>query len=106
MGSSRAQGTGFERGLAAYTQYIARTSQYTVPGKHQETVTINGTTHTVRLDTWVYKTKTRTHQLRPHQRASLADLALPWASTRPRLPLRLRLQQQGQALVTSMRDAG
>ncbi|MEU0687521.1 DEAD/DEAH box helicase [Streptomyces uncialis] len=69
----------FQRGVAAWAQYIAREDRTTVPRRHTEHITINGTEHTVKLGVFATNTKQRHDRLTHHQRTILRQAGIPWA---------------------------
>ncbi|MFD4392643.1 Helicase associated domain protein [Streptomyces sp. NPDC058495] len=68
----------FERGVAALTQYRARTGTVTVPRGHVEA--LPGGVE-VKLGVWLSNTKTRRAGLTPERRTALTELGLEWAAT-------------------------
>ncbi|WOI60883.1 helicase associated domain-containing protein [Streptomyces fradiae] len=71
---------GFERGLAALTQYRSRTGCVGPVGRsHVEVVVIDGEEHPVKLGVWLSNTKSRRDKLSTEQLAALAALGLDWA---------------------------
>ncbi|MFG2841529.1 Helicase associated domain protein [Streptomyces zaomyceticus] len=67
----------FERGVAALTQYKARTGSVTVPRGHVERL---GDGTEVRLGVFLSNSKTRRGKLTPDRLAALAGLGLQWAA--------------------------
>ncbi|MFD8221246.1 helicase associated domain-containing protein [Streptomyces sp. NPDC059697] len=70
----------FERGVAALTQYKARTGTVTVPRGHVETIVIDGREHAVKLGVFLSNTKTRRAKLITDKLTALAKLGLDWAA--------------------------
>ncbi|WP_149561567.1 DEAD/DEAH box helicase [Streptomyces cacaoi] len=71
----------FERGVAALTQYKARTGTVgPISRSHVETVVINEQEHTVKLGVWTMNLKSRRAKLSSAQLAQLAALGLEWAA--------------------------
>ncbi|MFJ9917448.1 Helicase associated domain protein [Actinacidiphila glaucinigra] len=72
---------GFQRGLTALAQYIAREGHYRVPRAHTEPIPVEGQTEPelVRLGVFLSNHKTRRDRLHPQQRAALAELGVEWA---------------------------
>ncbi|MEV0375735.1 Helicase associated domain protein [Streptomyces sp. NPDC050636] len=72
---------GFQRGVAAFAQYIAREGHYRVPRAHTEEITVEGESApvTVRLGVFTSNTKSRRDKLTQPQRAALAELGVEWA---------------------------
>ncbi|MQY40493.1 hypothetical protein SRB17_85260 [Streptomyces sp. RB17] len=66
----------FQRGLAAYTQYVRREGHPRVPRNHLERITLDGQEHEVKLGIWVSNTttKSRWDKLTPEQRTALTTL--------------------------------
>ncbi|MFD4977496.1 helicase associated domain-containing protein [Streptomyces sp. NPDC058424] len=77
---STATVSAFERGVAALTQYKARTGSVTVPRSHVETVAIDGQEHAVKLGVFLSNTKTRRAKLTADRLQALAALGLEWAA--------------------------
>lgn len=83
-GKSPAKGTGkaqqaFQRGLTAFTQWIAREGDQTaVPRGHIEPVVIEGQEHQHKLGVWYANQKQRRDKLTPEQRAALTELGVEW----------------------------
>lgn len=69
----------FERGVAALTQYKARTGSVTVPRGHVEAVEVDGQEHPVKLGVWIMNQKGRRAKLTADRLAALAALGLEWA---------------------------
>ncbi|MFC7931799.1 DEAD/DEAH box helicase [Streptomyces cinereoruber] len=75
--ASTAPVNAFERGVAALTQYKARTGSVTVPRGHVEQLE-DGVE--VRLGVWVMNQKSRRAKLPADKLTTLADLGLEWAA--------------------------
>ncbi|MFC8900602.1 DEAD/DEAH box helicase [Streptomyces cinereoruber] len=75
--ASTAPVNAFERGVAALTQYKARTGSVTVPRGHVEQLEGGGE---VRLGVWVMNQKSRRAKLPADKLTTLADLGLDWAA--------------------------
>lgn len=69
----------FQRGVAAFAQYIAREGKIAVPRPHTEQVFIDGAQHTVKLGTFATNTKQRLERLTEHQRTVLREAGVEWA---------------------------
>ncbi|MEU9979293.1 Helicase associated domain protein [Streptomyces sp. NPDC051014] len=76
---STAPASAFERGVAALTQYKARTGSVTVPRGHVEAIVAGGQEHPVKLGVWVMNQKSRRAKLTTDRLAALAMLGLEWA---------------------------
>jgi hypothetical protein len=81
---SKAASGAFERGLAALTQYKARTGSVTVPRGHVEVLESHGADTPervyidIKLGVWLSNTKARRAKLTTEQLAQLAALGLNW----------------------------
>ncbi|MFG3251155.1 helicase associated domain-containing protein [Streptomyces sp. NPDC048187] len=84
----------FERGVAALTQYKARTGSVTVSRGHTERLE-DGTE--VRLGVFLSNTKSRRASLTPDKLAALAALGLEWAAVKPghRRPVAVKCRHGG-----------
>ncbi|WUD70337.1 Helicase associated domain protein [Streptomyces sp. NBC_00510] len=76
---------GFQRGLAALAQYIAREGHHRVPRAHTEPITVQAAEGEpaqevpVRLGVFLSNHKTRRNRLSLQQRTALAELGVEWA---------------------------
>ncbi|HET6856591.1 MAG TPA: Helicase associated domain protein [Streptomyces sp.] len=72
---------GFERGVAALAQYMAREGTTRVPRGHTEEITVGGEADpvSVRLGVFMSNSKARREKLTGPQRAALAELGVEWA---------------------------
>lgn len=70
----------FELGMAALTQYKARTGSVTVPRGHVETIAVDGQEHAIKLGVWAMNLKGRREKLTSDKLRQLSDLGLAWAA--------------------------
>ncbi|MFD4529492.1 helicase associated domain-containing protein [Streptomyces sp. NPDC058470] len=75
----------FHRGVQALAQWVEREgTDRPVPRGHSEQIAVDGETEpvVVKLGVWVSNTKSRRDKLTQEQRATLAELGVPWAKIR------------------------
>ncbi|MER7666434.1 Helicase associated domain protein [Streptomyces sp. NPDC096193] len=76
---TRPLSAGFQRGLTALAQYIAREGTTTVRRPHRETIVVDGQEHELALGIWYANQRQRRDKLSEPQQTALAELGVEWA---------------------------